>query len=295
MDTEILGVIVGLGIVGVIVGFGLWASNGLGGTKTNKEDPVGAETDEDDEEYMKARISHLEEELKNERKRVTEAEVFTNNEEENYIQRELFLENEGDTMDDEMAKSGYFWLSFWAALLVVVVYDGLFPVHGVITNGAVHDSLTLEAVGWYSWKVEFEDSGFLTIYRDILIATLVGGWWMVIRGRKAVILSIFLGSIGLLAYLILLWYSDVSGVPLGKGWTDKSLGLWLVAHTAEYRYPSNYLEQYGVLLSLFCGVVWLKWMVMMSCFTDVNTKNINRVDWAVLLFITSFTISQWFF
>ena len=246
------------------------------------------------DEDIRARILFLEKELENERKRGLEEKWPSNAEQDDYTQRDLFLQNEGEVINDEMAKSGYFWLTFWVMVMVGVVY-GLFPVHGVITHGTVYDSLSLEAAGWYSWKVEFADAGFLTIYRDALVAVLVGGWWLVIRGKKLVILSIFLGSIGLMTYLILLWYSDVSGVPLEKGWDDKSLGLWLVASTAEYRYPSNYLEQYGVLLSLFCGFVWFKWVVMMSCFTDVNTQTLNKIDWGMILFITSFTASQWFY
>jgi len=291
---SILPYLVNIGLVGGIVGFFIWVmkeprthkkiSTELSENEKENEDKY---TVLETEEEIKSRILKIENELEEVRAK-NEWEDIDVSELGDYEQPDLFL----TSRDSSTESGGSIWnkigIGFITILFVIIIYN-LFPESGSTHQVEQSYSPLLSDTTIYKKStvlVKVINPNYLMMVRDLLMIMVIFSYFLMIRSRGSTTVVILVGLVGG-GYLLILYFSDISGVPITKA---------PFAFYENHPYPETYIGLYGiggVLLSLVVGVWWLIKLKDTLDLYEQNLKSISIGDFLILLFVVVFVGFHW--
>lgn len=291
---SILPYLVNIGLVGGIVGFFIWV---MKEPRTHKK--ISTELSENEkenedkhtvletEEEIKSRILKIENELEEVRAK-NEWEDIDVSELGDYEQPDLFL----TSRDSSTESGGSIWnkigIGFITILFVIIIYN-LFPESGSTHQVEQSYSPLLSDTTIYKKStvlVKVINPNYLMMVRDLLMIMVIFSYFLMIRSRGSTTVVILVGLVGG-GYLLILYFSDISGVPITKA---------PFAFYKNHPYPETYIGLYGiggVLLSLVVGVWWLIKLKDTLDLYEQNLKSISIGDFLILLFVVVFVGFHW--
>lgn len=291
---SILPYLVNIGLIGGIVGFFIWAMKEplihkkISTELSEKEKENGGKnTVLETEEGIKSRILEIENELEEIRTK-NEFEDIDVSELGDHEQPDLFLTNRNSSSERSVSVWNKIGIGFITIIFVIIIYN-LFPESGSTHQVEQSYSPLLSDTTIYKKAtvvVELTNPNLLMVVRDLLMIMVIFSYFLMVRGKELGAMFILVVG-GLVSYLGMLYFSDISSVAITKT---------PFAFYENQPYPDTYTGLYGiggVLLSLMVGAWWLIKMEDALDIYEQNLKSISIGDFLILLFVVLFVGFHW--